>query len=33
MAYCAVECLNDGVFDAARWSEFRKVFATHVVED
>jgi protoporphyrinogen oxidase len=33
MAYCAVECLNDGVFDAERWSEFRKVFATHVVED
>lgn len=33
MAYCAVECLKDGVFDEARWEEFRKVFATHVVED
>lgn len=33
MAYCAVECLTDGVFSAARWEEFRRIFATHVVED
>ncbi len=33
MAYCAVECLTNGVFDEARWTEFRRVFATHVVED
>jgi hypothetical protein len=33
MAYCAVECLSDGVFSASRWDEFRRIFATHVVED
>ncbi len=33
MAYCATECLRDGAFDSARWEEYRKVFATHVVED
>jgi protoporphyrinogen oxidase len=33
MAYCAVECLNDGVFDEVRWAEFRRIFATHAVED
>jgi protoporphyrinogen oxidase len=33
MAYCAVECLRDGTFDAGRWEEFRRIFATHVVED
>jgi len=33
MAYCAVDCLNGGAFDHARWSEHKKVFATHVVED
>jgi protoporphyrinogen oxidase len=33
MAYCAVECLKDGAFDDARWAQFKKVFATHVVED
>jgi protoporphyrinogen oxidase len=33
MAYCAVDCLQDGRFDAQRWEEYRKVFATHVVED
>ncbi|MGE0355021.1 MAG: FAD-dependent oxidoreductase, partial [Gemmatimonadales bacterium] len=33
MAYAAVECLHDGRFDEARWEEYRKVFATHVVED
>jgi protoporphyrinogen oxidase len=33
MAYCAVDCLQDGRFDAGRWEEYRKVFATHVVED
>jgi protoporphyrinogen oxidase len=33
MAYCAVDCLTGGAFDHARWSEHKKVFATHVVED
>jgi protoporphyrinogen oxidase len=34
MAYSAAECLNpDGLFDQARWAAFRRVFATHVVED
>jgi protoporphyrinogen oxidase len=33
MAYCAVECLADGVFDETKWAEFRRIFATHVVED
>jgi protoporphyrinogen oxidase len=34
MAYSAVSCLREnGEFDAQRWSEFRKIFETHVVED
>jgi protoporphyrinogen oxidase len=33
MAYCAVDCLTDAGFDAAKWAGYRKVFATHVVED
>lgn len=33
MAYCAADCLRGGVFDQARWSAYRQVFATHVVED
>jgi protoporphyrinogen oxidase len=33
MAYAAVECLSGNGFDAAKWAEYRKVFATHVVED
>jgi protoporphyrinogen oxidase len=33
MAYCAAECLSEGVFDDARWAGFRRIFATHVVED
>jgi protoporphyrinogen oxidase len=33
MAYSAVDCLVDGTFDRAKWSDYRKVFATHVVED
>lgn len=33
MAYGATECLRDGVFDTARWAEYRKVFEGHVVED
>ena len=33
MAYCAVECLADGVFNASRWEDYRRIFATHVVED
>lgn len=33
MAYSAVDCLEGGRFNQARWAEYRKVFATHVVED
>lgn len=33
MAYSAVECFDGGKFDRAKWTEFRKIFATHVVED
>ena len=33
MAYCAVECLIDGTFSVTRWEGFRRIFATHVVED
>jgi protoporphyrinogen oxidase len=34
MAYAAVDCLQDtGAFDAARWSDYREVFAEHIVED
>lgn len=33
MAYAAVECLEDGTFDTARWAEHRTVFESHVVED
>jgi protoporphyrinogen oxidase len=33
MAYSAVDCLVDGRFDEDRWSEYRKVFNTHVVVD
>jgi len=34
MAYSAARCLRkDGSFNRARWAEYRKVFATHVVED
>jgi len=33
MAYSAAECLTNGTFDEARWAEYRKVFARHVVED
>jgi protoporphyrinogen oxidase len=33
MAYAAVDCLVDGKFDQAKWNAYRKVFATHVVED
>lgn len=34
MAYGAVDCLSaDGRFDAAKWSEYRDEFRTHVVED
>ena len=33
MAYAAVDCLTDGQFDQSKWNEYRKVFATHVVED
>jgi protoporphyrinogen oxidase len=33
MAYSAVDCLMEGRFDEHRWSEYREIFATHVVED
>lgn len=34
MAYSAVDCLgDDGIFDLNKWKEYRKIFATHVVED
>jgi len=33
MAYGAVGCLHDGVFDEAAWRACRRVFETHVVED
>jgi hypothetical protein len=33
MAYFAVDYLTDGRFDEDRWSEYREIFATHVVED
>ena len=34
MAYCAVDCLEaDGSFNRKRWNDYRKIFATHVVED
>jgi protoporphyrinogen oxidase len=34
MAYSAVSCLTEnGRFDQQRWSEFREIFKTHVVED
>lgn len=33
MAYSAVECLDGVRFDKDKWADFRKVFATHVVED
>ena len=34
MAYAAAHCLGaDGRFDRARWHDYRRAFATHVVED
>lgn len=33
MAYSAVDSLRDGVFDRAKWRDYRRIFATHVVED
>ena len=34
MAYSAVDSLReDGVFDDAKWRNYRRIFATHVVED
>jgi len=33
-AHAAVDCLQrDGSFDAGKWQAYRRVFATHVVED
>lgn len=33
MAYSAVDCFQSGKFDHAKWNGYRKIFATHVVED
>lgn len=33
MAYSAVDCMRGGRFDTSKWAEYRKVFASHVVED
>jgi hypothetical protein len=33
MAYSAVDCLQDGRFDQAKWEGYRRIFKTHVVED
>jgi protoporphyrinogen oxidase len=33
MAYSAVDCVQEGRFDRAKWNRYREVFATHVVED
>jgi len=33
MAYSAVDCVRDGAFDREKWSSYRSVFETHVVED
>ena len=34
MAHAAAECLrDDGQFDGAKWSAYRRIFETHVVED
>jgi protoporphyrinogen oxidase len=33
MAYAAADCLDDGRFDDARWSDYRREFEKHVVVD
>ena len=33
MAYGAVDCLEQGAWNDAKWREYREVFKTHVVED
>ena len=33
MAWAAVDCMQDGRFDASRWREYREEFKGHVVED
>jgi hypothetical protein len=34
MAYAATDCLNgNGTFNHGTWADYRKIFATHVVED
>jgi protoporphyrinogen oxidase len=33
MAYCATDCLEGMTFDSAKWSAYREIFRTHVVED
>lgn len=33
MAYAAAECLSERGFSKGQWNEYRRIFATHVVED
>lgn len=33
MANGAVDCLSERGFDEAKWADYRRIFATHVVED
>ena len=33
MASAAAECLQEGLFNQELWSDYRRIFATHVVED
>ncbi len=33
MAYSAVECLENGRFNTAKWAQFKEQFKSHVVED
>ena len=33
MAYCAVDCLENGVFDQRKWASYREEFNAHTVED
>jgi protoporphyrinogen oxidase len=33
MAYAAADCLNESGFSQEKWNDYRRIFATHVVED
>jgi len=33
MAYSAVECLENGVFNRDKWASYREEFSSHTVED